>query len=1081
MKMTNIFKTAAIVALGLALFSCKKEEAHEARAVAASETYLTFASVSAAEQPLNVYSDGSWAVDVSDDWITVSPMSGAGPMEITVSVADNATGGIENRPREGKITIQGGSRERNAVVVIHQDGDTYFGVETYTLAQIRELDDKAVAKVAQAQVFALADNGFIARDESAFLFVEGTGVAKGDKISFNGAKKTLYDAPVFVLDEFNVIEAGAAVVLPDATDITSTLASFDFTQTQFVSLSASLIGTNIYISQGLQIPAFGPLEALEISKLDLHKVTFTGFNVGKSMLLTAVVDGGVDEALIPYPLKFKVRVDGINYSTASWAEDSRIDPVNGLGYIEYVPFDLATTDPNKAYKLDVSDKSPRVTGPWPGDYWLFFGNGAIKAGSEVRIAFESRTSATGHKFWILEFLDGQEWRPACETFTSSDPGEEVVYTHAMNADGSTNVQADYTVKYRKNSEHAQFRFRCVANWRANGAGPLAARNTGSARLTVTDTADETYQPTIEIITEGNGIEKDPVYANIEVSPDLLTFNGTPDAPKTITVTSDYDFTVTTPADWLSFDVTEGLAGEPTEIKVTCAPSELSELRQSTIKIISEDSEKLINVVQSAAGQQLDPFISISDGNRVELLAAEGTKTLKVQSNVEVSAESLNSEWITVEKAGTKAMVEWTEYTVTYTANELETERSGKVRFYNTEKNLEAVVTLVQAGKEPEPIYPAGVYFQDDFNWFKDIADAANAGDGVGTQTSSAAAPNVYTFDETGSQVFLSRFAAKGYEDLNPTAKVMYLQKYYLKFSKGNNVGGIRLPKMDFGTTPKNVVLEFDWCAQMGGSGSVDAVSMNVEVTGAGVCGDSNAAVSNEYAHTQNTGEMFWQHIKIALKGVTDDTRIEIKPKQFGATTGYYRFFLDNIKVADPVPVVNDVLWEEWWQGSEAEEKPSAYCASADKTTVSFDNAPITYTESGSTVMKADGLVYYNTAATAAGDPQKQMNLLIAKNSGTLKADGIPCYGVKKATLTYRSNSKLEGNHQVTTSTTGVTIGTLAASSVPKLDLETKNTYTITCPITVDEGVKTFDLTFTNISTSANIRVDGIELVVTEVY
>ena len=65
----------------------------------------------------------------------------------------------------------------------------------------------------------------------------------------------------------------------------------------------------------------------------------------------------------------------------------------------------------------------------------------------------------------------------------------------MNADGSTNVGIDYIVRYRKNTEHAQFRFRCMANWQANGSGKLAARNGGTARLSVPDKADETYQPT----------------------------------------------------------------------------------------------------------------------------------------------------------------------------------------------------------------------------------------------------------------------------------------------------------------------------------------------------------------------------------------------------------------------------------------------------------------------------------------------------------------------------------------------------------------------------------------------------------
>lgn len=1101
MKMTNILRSVAAVFCGVLLWGCQqKEQLGEARAVAASETYVVFDAKSAPEKVLSVYADGAWAVDVDSEWITVSPMRGAGAGEITVSVTDNVTGTVTDRPREGIITLQGGSVERNAKIIVHQNGDTYYGVQEYTLAQLRELEVDDVAKVAQAQVVALSQKGFIASDASGCLYVQGTGVKLGDVLAFNGKRIEVNGAPAFELDECEV-KSHSEVVRPEAKDITSILPTYDTAVVEYVSLSASLVGTNIWISADVQIPVLDPLESLELSKLDLHKVVLKGYGVGLSMLVTSVEDQGADEALIPYPLRFLVRVDGINYTSDTWSATSRIQPVQGLGYIEYVPFDLATTDGNQKYKLDVSDKSPRVTGPWPGDYWLFYGNGAIKAGSEVHIAFEARTSATGHKFWILEFLDGSEWRPAGETFTTTEPGEEVVYTHAMNADGATNVQADQVVKYRKNTEHAQFRFRCVANWQASGAGKLAARNGGSARLTVTDVADATYQPTIEILKEGNGVEKDPVYANIEVSTELLTFNGTPGAPKTITVQSDYDFTVSASAEWLSFDVAEGLAGGPVEIQVTCAQSELPELRQGTIKIVSEDSEKVINVVQSAAGQQLDPFVSVSGGNKAEVFETEGSITVKIQSNVEVSYETADS-WIQVEAVPeTKGLVEWTEYIVSYQANELPDPRTGVVRFFNEEEKVETLFTLVQAGKEPEPEYPEGVFFQDDFewlepyiqgwiaanpddadkldpvgagdqathaqpnvwnvaelaatagaelekrgyadlnkdaktlymqknyfkmgatnkhtglqlpaikfgaspvdaelsfdwcahmtgkgvidnvtitveivegpgtladtgtqvsaelsttqekgklewqhakvklvgvtddtriqihpthykdgagasqqrwhldnikvaepsltvlfqddfSWFKDIADAAKAGDGVGNQESGASAPNVYTFDATGSETFLALFKEKGYEDLNPSGKVMYLQKYYLKFSKGKVVGGIRMPKVDF--VSGDAVLEFDWCAQMGGNGSVDAVSLEVELTGAGTCADSGQAKSNAIAHKQETGQMFWQHVKIQLKDVSADTRIEIKPTQFGATSGYYRWFLDNVKIS----------------------------------------------------------------------------------------------------------------------------------------------------------------------------------------
>lgn len=919
MKTINIFKIMAAVAVGALLAGCEQqEEDQQARAVAAGETYLEFASKGAGEQTVPIYSDGDWAVDVDSDWISVSPMTGTGMGSITVTVTDNLTGGKEDLPRNGKITVQGGSVLRNAVITVHQDGDTYKGVQEYTLTQIQALDDDAVGKIPEATVVAVTKGGFVLADEAAFLYVKGAREVKaGDVVSLNGAKTTLYSTPAFLVDELEV-KNSQGIVYPEAPDMTDQLGSYKG-GVVYASLRGSMVNGVLKVGKA-NVQVLEPIDEVGLDEVDLHKVTLTGYAVGVSgatgyFVAVSVSDEGADEALVPYPLRWAIGKD-LNYSNDTFNNDNpRIDPVQGIGYIEYVPYDLENTNAQGNYKLDVSGNNPRVTGPWVNDYWLFYGNGAIKAGTEVQIAFEMRSSKWGQKFWLLEYLDGDQWLPAGTPQTSTEPGEEVFYTCATNIDGATNQPVMETIRFRRNNDHLQIRLRCVVNWRGGGDPMSPCRSTASSRLSITNVDDDTYRPSVLILKEGDGVEKDPVYANIEVSTDLLTFNGTPDAPKTIKVKSDYDFTISTSYDWLTFDVAEGPAGEETAIAVTCAPSELSELREGTIRIVSEDSEKVINVVQSAAGQMLDPFISISTGNRKEVLASGSVFTAKIQSNVEVSVQTADT-WIAVEAVPeTKALVDWHEYTVTVSANDDEASRIGTVRFYNQENNQEAVLTIEQDGKEPEPLYPEGVYFMDDFGWLKPIADAANAGDGVGDQNSSANAPNVYTFDTSGSAAFFDLFNAKGYEDLNPDAKVMYLQKYYLKFSKGKAVGGIRLPKMEFGAEPRDVVLEFDWCAQMGGSGAVDAVSLNVELTGAGTCSDSGEVKSNAIEHTQETGNMFWQHVTLKLKGVTDDTRIEIKPVQFGATTGYYRWFLDNVKVADAPKqqlFADDFEWLKPW-------------------------------------------------------------------------------------------------------------------------------------------------------------------------
>ena len=252
MKIKTLIYSFAALAAGFLLASCKqKEEPGEAKAVGASDSYVIFAPVEAPAQTISIYADGSWAIDVDKDWIDVTPMTGEGMGSITISVTDKTTGGVMDSPREGVITLQGRFRERRMLITVHQDGDNYYGVEEMTLAQVAALEDDSFAKIPSAQVVGLSKSGFIVTDESASLYVEGTGPEFGDIIALNGKKITVNGAPAFELDEFEV-KQNKEVVYPEPKDITSILPSYDLTKTEFISLSASLVGTDIWVSSALR-------------------------------------------------------------------------------------------------------------------------------------------------------------------------------------------------------------------------------------------------------------------------------------------------------------------------------------------------------------------------------------------------------------------------------------------------------------------------------------------------------------------------------------------------------------------------------------------------------------------------------------------------------------------------------------------------------------------------------------------------------------------------------------------------------------------------------------------------------------
>jgi hypothetical protein len=430
-----------------------------------------------------------------------------------------------------------------------------------------------------------------------------------------------------------------------------------------------------------------------------------------------------------------------------------------------------------------------------------------------------------------------------------------------------------------------------------------------------------YLDNIKIIEYTGSVSvAEPEEANISISMDnSITFDALPTSPASFTFLSDQEATLSAGADWIYFVGPEDAqlesitipAGTSTEVLVGCKEYTGAEPRTTEITVESGITVQTIPVKQVAQGQHIEPFISLVEGNSKDFPIEGGTYTMTVQSNIEFVCES-SAEWLTVEAApATRAMVETAAYIVTCAQNTGKS-RTATVSVYNSTKNLETVLKVTQRGDDAPK-----VYFEENFDWVAPWADVYGSADSVGDNDHSGKAPNVYTqkthlaYDPTtgsgveGQPAFLEVFAEKGYEDLNATGKVIYTQKYYLKFGKTNVHTGLKLPANAFeGDTPVDVVISFDWCAHMITTEPYthDIVKMVVELSGPGACADSGAAISNAYDTKQLDGQMEWQKFSVQLNGVTKDTRISIRPLDMdkidkdGADYKVQRYHLDNILI-----------------------------------------------------------------------------------------------------------------------------------------------------------------------------------------
>lgn len=914
--------------LSLAVVSCTEKEIAEARAVATDVEFLTFEGQNAAEQVVLVASDGDWLADVSEDWITVDPMSGRGAVEVKVTVTDNIADGALAAPRKGTIVFRGSSIERQGEVTVHQKGDTYLGVVESTVTEVAELEDEQVAKIKGSQVVAAAKDGFVITDGTTYMYVKSSiTVNVGDKLFLNGEKTTLNGIPSFIGDEVQVLESGSATH-PKAVDLTSQVDSYAGTSIGFVTIEGTLVGTAVKNIPGVPAKSVSILAAptsLGLDAVAVHKVALTGYHIGMNggahqIVVVSFEDNGIDDSIgVDFPFKddFSWLDSYIAAANGVLAANKQIsDSVGDVLTSADGAANIYTTLANNGCMVleelrarGYTDLNPSLATIYLQDAYFKFGATDKQSGLTLPLMKMEGTQDIAVQFkWCCHLSGALNVDKVNLVVSIEGPGTVV------REDGASDAKVSDPIKSKQ--EKGQMFWQDVTV-KINGATSgtfiticpesiLGGKESESGvhRYYLDDISVMPAADLVPAVMEVSGAENN-----------IITFEGTPEAPATFSVLSDREFTVASNVNWLSFNVETGPANELTEIEVTCEPSELSELRRGVISVKSGTSVHEIQVIQSAAGVALSPFISLIGGNSTSVNFDQGSFTLGVQSNVEYSY-SVDAAWVSVEPVpATKAMVEMSELAVTYEANTLPEQRVAHIRVFNEDENVESVYTLTQAA------YETGVYFQEDFSWVSPWADAYGSGDSVGDNNASGAAPNVYTqgshleFDgvgydpntKTGNGVagypsFLTEFTNRGYVDVNAAKQALYTQKYYLKLGKGSCHTGIKLPAMEFeGATATDAVLSFDWSAQMTGSGNIDKLKIVVEIEGDGVCADSYAKISNPISPNQTKGQLKWQPIKVYLSGVTSNTRIIIRPTILDDSDGITqkRWYIDNIKVAKP--------------------------------------------------------------------------------------------------------------------------------------------------------------------------------------
>lgn len=292
-----------LMALLFVIGSCQEEEGTTlSQAVLASASALNFEGTDSAPQIITVYADAEWVSEVPE-WITISPTSGSGVMDVTVSVNDNIRDGALDNPRKEVVVFKGETLASRAEVIVMQAGDKYRDVRDYTLQELVALEDETVVSVSDAMVMAVTSVGFIVSDEqnvhNAYVLSETT-VNIGDKVSILGDKASNSQSLAIIeADQTEIVSTGGSVTYPEAKDVTDGVDTYNATSREFIVVSGIMNGSNVSVSgANYTVSITDAPSSLDLEALNGHRVVVKGYFDGLAapvikILVAEIQDNGI--------------------------------------------------------------------------------------------------------------------------------------------------------------------------------------------------------------------------------------------------------------------------------------------------------------------------------------------------------------------------------------------------------------------------------------------------------------------------------------------------------------------------------------------------------------------------------------------------------------------------------------------------------------------------------------------------------------------------------------------------------------------------------------------------------------------
>ena len=620
-------------------------------------------SVESAEQSitLSFSTNVAWSATVSADWLTISPSSGeAGKNSVKVEVEENRTG----QPRSATITISDKESTQKVSVTVRQEAlKASLTVSPESLEFSANKGEEMLNVTSNTDWVITKDAEWITldSDKGKGLATIAAGVTENTSLTSRTGSITVSTSDGSVKKTVSVRQSGAAVVFSvDKNEHSVAAAGGDFTVKVTHNIGYKINSQPEWVKQ--------PDKA---SSGNVDTYTFTAeANTSTEAREGVIVFCNDNNECVPVTVKQA----GANATLSA------------------SPAELTFTANTESKSLDVTSNTAWTAAS--GASWAKLNKTNGSGNAQIAVTAEENTAITQRSATItIKTADGK----ASATVKVTQSAANVIFSVDKNEHSVAAAGGDFSVKVTRN---IGYKINSQPEW-VKQTGKVPSGNTDTYTFTAeANTSTEAREGVIVFCNDNNEcvpvtVKQAGANATLSVSPAELTFTANTES-KSLDVTSNTDWTMTSDAAWVKLSATDGSGNA--QVTVTAEENTATKQRIATITLKTKDGKTTATVKLSQNGA--DIIFRIDGDNREYKVEAEGGEIqFFVIHNIECYLKK-NPEWVILDNMQTYNGA--TCYKLKVLPNTSTSERGGIIVIRGLAENeCELEILVIQAAGKPK--------------------------------------------------------------------------------------------------------------------------------------------------------------------------------------------------------------------------------------------------------------------------------------------------------------------------------------------------------------------------------------------